>query len=68
MLKVKKFDAHHKALMSNLTPSLAKDLRVNNARKGKFDKFWNIASKAIEEITAVTITDMGKLTSQVSSK
>ena len=51
--KSKEVDAYHKALMNNLTPNLAKDLRVNNARKEKFDKFWIIASKVIEEMTAV---------------
>ena len=35
--------------MNYLTPSLDKDLRVNNARKGKFDKFWNITSEVIKE-------------------
>ena len=39
-------------IMNNLTPSLAKDLRVNNARKSKFD-VWDICSKVLEEFTAV---------------
>ena len=38
--------------MNNLTPCLVKDLRVNNARKEKFNKFWNMASEVIKEITA----------------
>ena len=49
----KDVDACHKAVMNNLTPSIAKNSRMNNTRKEKFDKFWNIASEVIEEITAV---------------
>ena len=49
----KEVDTCHKAVMNNLTPSLVKDLRVNNARKEKFDKFCNITSKVIKEIKVV---------------
>ena len=36
-----------------MTPSLAKNLQVNNARKSKFDVFWDIYSKVLEELTVV---------------
>ena len=39
-------------IMNNLTPCLAKDLQVNNARKSKFD-VWDICSKVLDEFTAV---------------
>ena len=46
-------DEHVRLIMNNLTPSLAKDLRVKNARKSKFQVFWGICSKVLEELTAV---------------
>ena len=36
-----------------MTPDLAKDLRVNNTRKSKFDAFWDICSKICQELAAV---------------
>ena len=49
----KEVDAQHKAVLTNVTPGLAKDLRIHNGRKGKFDKFWEIAAEVISDITAV---------------
>ena len=49
----REIDNRLKLIMHNLTPQLAKDLRVNNARKGKFDQFWDICQKVISDLTAV---------------
>ena len=46
-------DEQLKTIMHNLTPDLAKGLRVNNTRKSKFDEFWDICSKILQELTAV---------------
>ena len=42
-------------IMNNLNPSLVKDLQVNNECKSKFDVFWDICSKVLEELTVVNI-------------
>ena len=39
--------------MGNLDSSLCRDLQIYNARKSKYDKFWEIAAAKIEEMTAV---------------
>ena len=46
-------DEQLKTIMHNLTPDLAKGLQVNNTRKSKFDEFWDICSKILQELTAV---------------
>ena len=46
-------DDRMQTIMNNLSPDLAKDLRVNNARKSKFDQFWDICTTLIESLTAV---------------
>ena len=46
-------DEQLKTIMHNLTPDLAKGLRVNNTRKSKFDEFWDICSKILQELTAI---------------
>ena len=40
-------------IMGNLDSSLCRHLRIYNARKSKYDKFWEIAAAKIEEMTAV---------------
>ena len=49
----KEVDEPLKTIMHNLTPDLAKDLRVNNTRKSKFDEFWDICTKILQEFTTV---------------
>ena len=40
-------------IMRNLDSSLCRDLQIYNARKSKYDTFWEIAAAKIKELTAV---------------
>ena len=54
----KEVDERLKSIMHNLIPDLEKDLRVNNTRKSKFDEFWDICSKILQELTGGVIMHM----------
>ena len=47
------FNLKMQTIMGNLGSSLCRDVRIYNARKSKYDKFWEIAAAKIEEMTAV---------------
>ena len=49
----KEVDDRMHAIINNLDPSLARDLRVNNSRKATFDKFRDVCEKLIDSMTAV---------------
>ena len=45
-------------IIKNAEETLARDLRIDNGEKTKFDKFWDIAKDVIEELTAVRRIDV----------
>ena len=44
-------------IMKTAEPSIIRDLRVNNSRKAKYDNFWDVAEKKIEELQAAVVDD-----------
>ena len=40
-------------ILKHADPALSRDLRKDNASKIKYDQFWDIAQKQIDEMTAV---------------
>ena len=42
-IKQTEYDERINLIVKNSDESLIRDLRVNNARKSKYDKFWDIA-------------------------
>ena len=51
--KSKEYDERVKLILKHGDPTLSRDLRKNNAAKSKYDQFWDIAQKTIDEMTAV---------------
>ena len=51
-IKQTEYDERINLIIKNSDESLIRDLRVNNTRKSKYDKFWDIA-KQLDELTAV---------------
>ena len=49
----KEVDDRVHAIMHNLDPSLARDLRVNNSRKTTFEKFCDVCEKLMDSMTVV---------------
>ena len=47
------FNLKMQTIMGNLDLSLCRDWQIYNARKSKYDKFWENAAPKIEEMTAV---------------
>ena len=43
------FNLKMQTIMGNLDSSLCRDLRICNARKSKYDKFWKIAMQKSKE-------------------
>ena len=52
-IKQTEYDERINLIIKNSDESLIRDLRVNNARKSKYDKFWDIAKQQLDELTAV---------------
>ena len=50
-IKQTEYDERINLIIKNSDESLIKDLRVNNARKLKYDKFWDIAKQQLDEST-----------------
>ena len=48
-----KYDKSIQCIIKNTDETLARDLRINNGKKTKFDKFWDIAKDVIEKWTVV---------------
>ena len=46
------FNLKTQIIMGNLDSSICRSLRIYNARKSKYDKFWEILAAKIEEMTA----------------
>ena len=55
--KLKEVDDRMRLIMKTADPSIIRDLRVNNSRKAKYDSFWDVAEKKIEELQAAVVDD-----------
>ena len=51
--KLAEYDERIRLIIKHADTSLCRDLRINNTRKEKFQKFWDIAKEKISEMTAV---------------
>ena len=49
----KDVDERVHCIMHNIDPTLARDLQVNSSCKGKFDKFWDVRQRVLDDITSV---------------
>ena len=63
--KLKEVDDRMKLIMKTADSSIIRDLRVNNSRKAKYDNFWDVAEKKIEELQAAVVDDRRHSDTQV---
>ena len=50
-------DERMRMVIKTADPAILRDLRINNSRKAKFDTFWDVTSKKIEELQALAVND-----------
>ena len=55
--RLKQVDECMQLIMKTADPSILRDLRVNNSRSAKYDIFWSITEKKIEELQAFVVDD-----------
>ena len=55
--KSKIVDERMQLILKTADPSILRDLRVMNSRKSKFDEFWDVTAKKIEELQLAAVDD-----------
>lgn len=56
-ISCKEMDERMRTIIKIEDPNILRDLQINNSRKAKFDNFWDVTRKKIEELRALAVTD-----------